>query len=97
MNEEKTTIRREIDKILLAITKHILFCGFGCFCTYLGVVAILDVILDKTNQFETILCIPLGIIMTLFGIFFTLGNFFLLLGVRRYCSKFVKTEITIEE
>lgn len=97
MKEIKTTIGEEIEEILFAFAKHIIFFGVGCFCIYLGVVAILDVILDKTNQFETILFIPLGSAMTLFGIFFTLGNFFLLRNIVRYCSKFAKTEITVEE
>jgi hypothetical protein len=96
MNEEKTTIGEEIDAIILTFISHIVQGGVGCALLYYGVEAIYDFIIDKVNGFEAILCIGLGIIMCLIGIFFFLAHFILLLSVCRYCSEFAKTEITVK-
>jgi len=96
MIEEKTTIGKEIDEIILTFVRCVLVGGLGCFCTYLGVTGILALVLDRANDFEAILSIVLGIPMTLFGLFLILGTIFNLKDIVRYCSKFAKTEITVK-
>jgi hypothetical protein len=96
MNEEKTTIGKEIGEIILTFVRCVLVGVLGCSCTYLGVTGILSFVLDKANDFEAILSIVLGIPMTLFGLFLILGTIFILKGIVRYCLKFAETEITVK-
>ena len=94
MDENKTTIGEEVEMIVLAFIRSIVFGGSGCYLTYFGVCCIFDFILKETDGFWEILSLIIGIPVSLIGILFFFVNLYLLLCACRYCSDFAKIEIT---
>lgn len=96
MNEEKTTIGKEIGEIISHFITHIICAGVGCYITILGIIGILAFISDKDNGFDAVLCIVLGIFISLVGIRILLVQIYSFVKVCMWCSEFAKTEIAVK-